>query len=95
MGATTFIVHSSGQSAAHAFSRAIDDAFWTHGREGYTGSICEKTDFNMMTPPKQMDLYEWIEEQFEGNDVIDDKWGPAGCVQISETSYVFFGWASC
>ena len=95
MGSTTFIVHSSGASPAKAFTSAIEDAFWTYGRQGYTGSICEKTDFVMLEPPKDVKLYDWIEEQFESNEAIDDKWGPAGCVQRTETEYVFFGWASC
>ncbi len=95
MGATTFVVSCSGASPAKAFSGAIEDAFWTYGHQGYTGSICEKTDFVMIDPPKDVNLYEWIEDQFESNELIDDKWGPAGCVQVSETNYVFFGWASC
>jgi len=28
------------------------------------------------------------------DDRIDDKWGPAGCVQTGPEEYIFFGWAS-
>lgn len=27
-------------------------------------------------------------------DAVDDKWGPAGCVQLSASEWLFFGWAS-
>lgn len=25
---------------------------------------------------------------------IDDKWGPAGCIKLTNGKYYFFGWAS-
>ena len=25
---------------------------------------------------------------------VDDKWGPAGCIRISDDNWLFFGWAS-
>lgn len=28
-------------------------------------------------------------------DKVSDKWGPAGCIQLSKTKFLFFGWASC
>ena len=31
----------------------------------------------------------------EDNDPrIDDKWGPAGCIEVTKGEYLFFGWAS-
>jgi hypothetical protein len=28
------------------------------------------------------------------NEHVDDKWGPAGCIDLGGGKYVFFGWAS-
>ncbi len=29
-----------------------------------------------------------------GDPRINDKWGPAGCVEVTAGEYIFFGWAS-
>ena len=35
----------------------------------------------------------------EGDERVDDKWGPAGCIELprvgdGEKTFLFFGWAS-
>ena len=151
MGATTFIIESSGKTAREAFNSAVEDAQWESGHGGYTGTIAEKAGrgFTMITP-NPVKLQEhfknelknakeelkkrkanggcWIEhlerrvklltsqarrKRFEpmeianalidmGDRRIDDKWGPAGCIDLTPKltgkrkpkRFLFFGWAS-
>ena len=30
----------------------------------------------------------------KAHDLVDDKWGPAGCVKDADHGFIFFGWAS-
>ena len=30
----------------------------------------------------------------EGDERIDSKWGPAGCIKLNEDTWIFFGYAS-
>lgn len=45
MGAAQFTEVSHGASAAEAFNRAKEAAYWEHGHGGYTGTIAEKPGF--------------------------------------------------
>ena len=98
MGAQWFEVKiSNKKTAKDAFSEAIEEAQYDYGHSGYTGSIAEKTKFKIfkespLTPEDAEELLYKIES--EGDDRVDDKWGPAGCIQLTTGEYVFFGWAS-
>jgi len=35
-----------------------------------------------------------INVAFEQYEQVDDKWGPAGCVDLGDGKFAFFGWAS-
>lgn len=48
MGATDFETVACGEDATDAFSRAVEDAQYRHGHEGYTGTIAEKDGFFMV-----------------------------------------------
>ena len=101
MGATTFQTTARGETARHAFSEAVKDARYEYGNRGYTGSIAEKHDFVMIPlprPRKDMtldDVDRFINDLIDNADPrIDDKWGPAGCIDLGSGYYYFFGWAS-
>jgi type II secretory pathway pseudopilin PulG len=105
MGATTF--YSFGTAASNTGSRlqraqqAFDNARLRAQEEyddtGYTGSILEKRSFTMINVPEGVSRSEYIQQLFNDCDPrIDDKWGPAGCVEVGPhgTTFLFFGWAS-
>lgn len=86
MGANTFCQSAKGQSAQEAFRKAVDEARYENGHRGYTGTLAEKGSFveirecaplTMQEAQKQADLL--IDA---GDERIDDKWGPAGCIVV-------------
>jgi hypothetical protein len=98
MGATTFGTTATGKNAKEAFRNAREEAQWESGHGGYSGTIAEKSDFKLVPLSEEVindpalfasKIDELIDTEF------DDKWGPAGCVQLAEHKYYFFGWASC
>lgn len=95
MGATTFCNRQKGTTARQAFADAREEAYYRFGHDGYTGSIAEKSKFMMIALPEGEDAmtYAWklIDE---GDPRVDDKWGPAGCIDEGDGNYLFFGWAS-
>ena len=104
MGANTFYTEADGATAQEAFSKAVDDAAWENGHGGYTGTIAEKDSFTMieipatylphaLTPFSRACAYA-VDLVNEGDKRVDDKWGPAGCIEYAKGKYLFFGWAS-
>lgn len=94
MGATTFFTRAIGPTPREAFRAAVDNALYEHGR-GYTGTIAEKDSFVMIDVPEGADPVAFAQALIdEGDERVDDKWGPAGCVMLAEGKYLFFGWAS-
>ena len=95
MGADTFIQKSSGKTAKEAFIEAQRQASYEHGHGGYTGSIAEKQSIVNIQLPKGKDAIDYAYELINnGDERIEDKWGPAGCIHIEGDNYLFFGWAS-
>jgi hypothetical protein len=101
MGACTFTVVESGDSAKMAFSLARDKALHEYGHGGYTGSIAEKDSFVLISHDVLAsfnDANSLADELIDNGDPrIDDKWGPAGCIKYlsgDKIKYLFFGWAS-
>jgi len=95
MGASEFFHTGKGKTAAEAFKAARAEAQYDHGHSGYTGSLAEKTDFTVIQVPEGKKPREYASELMNAGDGrINDKWGPAGCVKISEGQWLFFGWAS-
>jgi hypothetical protein len=95
MGATTFFTPARGKSAREAFITARDEEAWEHGHGGYTGTLAEKNDFVEIPLPPGQDPHRFAERLIdEGDERIDDKWGPAGCLKTGDDAYLFFGWAS-
>ena len=100
MGAQSFVTSHYGDTAREAFKAGRDNALYENGHNGYTGSLAEKHDFVVLpklegkTP--QESAWQYIDDC---DPRIDDKWGPAGCIESFDEQYklkqwVFFGWAS-
>ena len=95
MGAEVFFAKTSGKNKQEAFKNAIEDAYYQHGHDGYTGSIAEKDSFVMIPLPEGEDPYTYADKLIDEEDRrIDDKWGPAGCFDLGNGESFFFGWAS-
>jgi hypothetical protein len=59
MGATTFKTRSSGKTAGAAFKNAVEAALWENGHGGYTGTIAEKHNFNVLPVPEGVPAGDW------------------------------------
>ncbi len=97
MAAETFITDASGDTAQAAFTAARKKAQYDHGHAGYTGTIAEKDTFVLIPFPggDAKTAHAFAEALLRSGDKrIDSKWGPAGCLDLGEGKYVFFGWAS-
>jgi hypothetical protein len=95
MGAQTFEQVGVGKTSKLAFKNARDEALHDYGHAGYTGSLAEKTDFVLIPLPAGKEPRIYAEELIDaGDERIDDKWGPAGCIALGDDKYLFFGWAS-
>jgi hypothetical protein len=96
MGATTFqTAPIKAESAALAFRSARDAALHEHGHGGYTGSVAEKTSYVLIgATTTKAEANAEIDRLFNARDKrIDDKYGPAGCIEVNGT-YIFFGVAA-
>lgn len=95
MGASQFCTKGKGKTAKEAFVAVTEEARHESGHGGYTGTIAEKRSFVTISVPSGKDPREYANSLLEADDRrITDKWGPAGCVTLSEGEFLFFGWAS-
>lgn len=106
MGADMFMVRQEGKTAREAFDAAVADAQYWYGHGGYSGTIAEKDSFRMISVPEGQEPSEFAHKLMEeGDERIRDKWGPAGCIELSPAKqdmksgqavkeFLFFGWAS-
>lgn len=101
MGAQTFTQLAKGATAGEAFRSAVEQARYDYGHAGYTGTIAEKHDFIMLKADadriasiKEMPYGLGYEPDNPDWEAVDDKWGPAGCYDLGEGQFLFFGWAS-
>lgn len=100
MGAETFREYYVSNSADAAFRSAVEDAKYNYGHAGYSGTIAEKSSFQMAsTVPLTYSEADELADKLEST-VFSDKWGPAGCIEIKDPknpnkkTFMFFGWAS-
>lgn len=93
MGAERFEVKAKGRTAQSAFNRATKEARYEHGHGGYSGTIAEKTEFTVIEVPKGRDPKDYADSD-EALALVEDKWGPAGCIKLGKDEWLFFGWAS-
>lgn len=103
MGADSFMQSAIGKTALEAFESAVEQAQYDYGHAGYTGTLAEKMNFIMIpySADKDGDPRKFASRLIgEGDQRIDDKWGPAGCLDLGPIDhdgrhrYLFFGWAS-
>ena len=102
MGATVFTNTGVAPTAREAFQRLQDEARYEYGHRGYTGTIAEKDSFMMIACPVGHSAIDYANELIDKDDPrIDDKWGPAGCIDLGPLpddphnhKFLFFGWAS-
>ena len=95
MGASEFGTKVRGKTAKEAFQAALDQAHWDHGHSGYSGTLAEKSEYVVIPVPAGADPIAYAGQLMDEDDErIHDKWGPAGCVKVSDDEFYFFGWAS-
>lgn len=95
MGADVFMTRASGKTAAEAFKNAVDSEAYEHGHGGYSGTIVEKRRFTKIAVPAGQKPVEFARKLIDDGDArVDDKWGPAGCIDLGGGEWLFFGWAS-
>jgi len=95
MGACTFFTVFGGRDAGNAFTEARREAQYERGHGGYTGTIAEKHDFVMISCPEDLSPATYANRLINDDDPrVEDKWGPAGCIQVEPGRWLFFGWAS-
>jgi hypothetical protein len=99
MGAEWFYETGEGESAKAVFDEIVAQALYDHGHAGYSGTIAEKSEFKMVSlpegvTPEHEDLEEVAYEIPEEEYTRDGKWGPAGCFDLGDGKYAFFGYAS-
>jgi len=96
MGAQEFECIGHGNTAQEAFNNAVQDAQYEYGHGGYTGTIAEKSSFKQIPCEQDQNVIAKVIDECLGNSnhFCQDKWGPAACIQMADTSWVFFGWAS-
>jgi hypothetical protein len=112
MGAEVFFTRARGNTAKEAFQAATEEARYEHGHGGYSGTIAEKHSFKVIpfSGADGISSGEYADLLIERCDSrVDDKWGPAGCIQVPDSEpedkydyyvgeganrYLFFGWAS-
>jgi len=98
MGAEIFEYVGPGKNAREAFDNAVSEALYWHGHGGYTGTIAEKSGFQLFECPEDVtaeQLMHWadgntltgVPEKYHNlvtnmQNVFDDKWGPAVCIQL-------------
>lgn len=99
MSASDFTIRAGGNMPEEAFGEAKKEAQYDYGHSGYTGTIAEKDEF-VEIKEVGLKLLDEVKRAYaeklinNGDSRIEDKWGPAGMIKLSN-GYLFFGWASC
>jgi len=95
MGAADFMIRAKGTSAQDAFKAAVEDARHQHGHGGDTGSIAEKNRFQTVSVPPGRQPMDYAREllERERRHFSQDRYGAAGCIELGEGEYLFFGTA--
>jgi len=80
MGAMDFSVGATGSTPEEAFRSAVEEALYRYGHDGYTGSIAEKSSFEMVRAEPGETASATVRRLIEDN----DKWGPAYALELTE-----------
>jgi len=85
VGACDFECVAFGKTAEEAFWEAVGHAQWAHGHAGYTGTVAEKDRFVRIKLPVGLTAVDYARKLIgNGDPRIDDKWGPAGCIEVPD-----------
>ena len=95
MGSQVFTTIGTGASVQAAFNDEVEHACFNHGHGGYSGTIAEKSEFVMIPCLPGQTAEDTANILIDKDDPrITDKWGPAGCIDMGDGDFLFFGWAS-
>lgn len=95
MGAQSFFEVQAGDSSEEAFREAVSEAAYENGHGGYTGTIAEKYEYILIECPVGVTPFTHAEHLIDDDSSpVSDKWGPAGCIDMKDGTYLFFGSAS-
>lgn len=106
MGSCSFQIRTKELNAPLAFNALVAQAQYEHGHAGYTGTIAEKTswEIGLLADPANPRVPEFVLEaeaqKFINDDLEDlDKYGPAHVVFLKDeagkpSGLIFYGWAS-
>lgn len=97
MGAEYFQVKATGNTIDEAFRKAVDEArsqFEDGDDEGYTGTIAEKSSYQLHPNVSGLDPKTFISYILDADEDADDKWGPANAIEVAPNTWIFFGYAS-
>lgn len=98
MGASVFYHSVKAEAVADAFALAQAEARYEYGHGGYSGTIAEKPGWVVIqsTPVDSDTAHKMADSLIDAEDPrIDNKWGDAGAIAMTDGSWLFFGWASC
>lgn len=85
MGAVGFEQRAQGHSAADAFAQARTQAQYDHGHSGYTGTIAEKHEFEIVEVPAGYDPEDFVDMVQRAVWYVDDRKNLFECVGKNET----------
>ncbi len=97
MGACDFTQVGPKGTLKESFTAAHEKAAWEHGHGGYSGTLAEKGDTVQICTEQVEEgaaytlAHRLIQEYDER---INDKWGPAGAIPLTDGRWLFFGMAS-
>jgi len=93
MSANWFETIGCGETAKEAFDDAVAEDMAEQCIN--CGSIAAKDEFTQIEVPPGQDPEAFVRELYENDDPrVEDKWGPAGCIQLKDGEWLFFGWAA-
>jgi hypothetical protein len=95
MGASEFYTFGTGTNIEMAFCDAQDRARADQDgdSDGYDGDVTTKDRFVVIALPAGKTARSYAEELIDAHDSrIDDKYGPAGAIQVNANTWLFFGW---
>jgi hypothetical protein len=84
MGAEQFWTVGFGKTAKDAFQIAREEAAFSYGHSGYTGSIAEKNNYIMIPLPKGKNANDYIDELFEKEDPVLMTMGSCRLIDITK-----------
>ena len=86
MGATNFSTTKIAKTPKVAYNEAVEGAEYEHGHDGYNGTISTTDDYYFFDKHPRWGTIafdKWEEKILDNNNSPVQKWGLAGCVEIT------------